>query len=179
MAPSLLPAQASFPKGWQYPAGMKPAFAEHAMVASSSKAAAAAGTEILKAGGNAVDAAVAVGFALTVVYPEAGNIGGGGYMIIRMADGRTAALDYRETAPAAASRNMYVDSAGTLTSYSINGRSAAGVPAAVAGSISIPQTGSCTVVVIMYLLLLLQIITLIDHTSMSHITHYLQAFLPI
>jgi gamma-glutamyltranspeptidase/glutathione hydrolase len=133
MAPSLVHAQASFPKGWQYPAGLKPAFAEHAMVASSSRSAAEAGTEVLKAGGNAVDAAVAVGFALTVVYPEAGNIGGGGYMIIRMADGRTAALDYREIAPAAAFRNMYVDSAGTLTDYSINGRSAAGVPGAVGG----------------------------------------------
>jgi gamma-glutamyltranspeptidase / glutathione hydrolase len=133
ITPSFLSAQASFPKGWQYPAGMKPAFAEHAMVASSSMAAARAGVEVLKAGGNAVDAAVAVGFALTVVYPEAGNIGGGGYMIIRMADGRTAALDYRETAPAASFRNMYVDSAGTLTSYSINGRSAAGVPGAVGG----------------------------------------------
>lgn len=103
------------------------------MVASSSRTAAAAGAEILKAGGNAVDAAVAVGFALAVVYPEAGNLGGGGYMVIRMKDGRTAALDYRETAPAASFRNMYVDSAGQLTNFSIEGRSAAGVPAAVAG----------------------------------------------
>ena len=92
------------------------------MVASSSRAAAAAGVEVLRAGGNAVDAAVAVGFALTVVYPEAGNIGGGGYMVIRMADGRTAALDYREIAPASSFRNMYVDSAGKLTDHSINGQ---------------------------------------------------------
>ncbi len=103
------------------------------MVASSNRLAAQAGVEILKAGGNAVDAAVAVGFALAVTYPEAGNIGGGGYMVIRMADGRTAALDYRETAPAAAYRDMYVDAAGNLTIYSINGRSASGVPGVVGG----------------------------------------------
>jgi gamma-glutamyltranspeptidase/glutathione hydrolase len=125
---------AQTPKTWQYQLGNnRAATAEHAMVASSNRAAAKAGVEILKAGGNAVDAAVAVGFALAVTYPEAGNIGGGGYMVIRMADGRTAALDYREIAPAAAFRDMFVDSAGHLTSYSINGRSAAGVPGVVAG----------------------------------------------
>jgi gamma-glutamyltranspeptidase/glutathione hydrolase len=125
---------AQTPSSWQYPASVnRAAFAEHAMVASGNRLAAEAGVEILKAGGNAVDAAVAVGFALAVTYPEAGNIGGGGYMVIRMADGRSATLDYREIAPAAAFRDMYVDSAGHLTSFSINGRSAAGVPAAVAG----------------------------------------------
>jgi gamma-glutamyltranspeptidase/glutathione hydrolase len=103
------------------------------MVASSSRTAAEAGVEILRAGGNAVDAAVAVGFALAVAYPEAGNIGGGGYMVIRLANGRTAALDYRETAPAASSRNMFLDSTGRLTRFSENGRSASGVPGAVAG----------------------------------------------
>ena len=122
-----------FPATWKYPAGGNAAFAQHAMVASSSRVAAAAGVEILKAGGNAVDAAVAVGFALAVVYPEAGNIGGGGYMIIRMADGRTAAIDYREVAPAAATRDMFADSLGRITSFSISGRSASGVPGAVAG----------------------------------------------
>jgi gamma-glutamyltranspeptidase/glutathione hydrolase len=127
-------AKAQVPQAWQYPLTVNRAStAQHAMVASGNRQAAQAGVETLKAGGNAVDAAVAVGFALAVTYPEAGNIGGGGYMVIRMADGRTAALDYRETAPAAAFRNMYVDSAGTLTAYSINSRSASGVPGAVAG----------------------------------------------
>jgi Gamma-glutamyltransferase len=126
-------ARTYFPPGWKYPAGGVAQFAEHAMVASSSRAAAAAGAEILKAGGNAVDAAVATGFALTVAYPEAGNIGGGGYMVIRMADGRTAALDYREMAPAAAFREMYIDSAGRLTNGGIQGRSASGVPGVIGG----------------------------------------------
>jgi len=122
-----------FPAGWRYPAGQPATFAEHAMVASNSRLASEAGAEILRAGGNAVDAAVAVGFALTVSLPEAGNIGGGGYMVIRLADGRTAAIDYREVAPAAASREMYVDSTGTLTKAGVIGRAASGVPGAVAG----------------------------------------------
>ena len=124
---------AQAPGTWTYPPGNRATFAEHAMVASSSRTAAQVGADVMKAGGNAVDAAVAVGFALAVVYPEAGNIGGGGYMVIRMADGRTASLDYRETAPASAFRDMYVDSAGKLTTYSIHGRSAAGVPGVVGG----------------------------------------------
>lgn len=122
-----------FTRGWKYPAGSSARVAKHAMVASSSRTAAEAGVEILKAGGNAVDAAVAVGFALAVAYPEAGNIGGGGYMVIRMSDGRTAALDYREEAPGASFHDMYLDSAGRLTSYAAAGRSASGVPGAVGG----------------------------------------------
>ncbi len=105
------------------------------MVASDSPLGAAAGVEIMKKGGNAVDAAVAVGFANAVVYPEAGNIGGGGYMVIHMADGRDAAIDYREVAPLAASRNMYVDANGKLTNKSIVGPTASGVPGAVAGMV--------------------------------------------
>jgi gamma-glutamyltranspeptidase/glutathione hydrolase len=103
------------------------------MVASSSKLAASAGVEILKAGGNAIDAAVATGFALAVAYPEAGNIGGGGYMVIRLANGKTAALDYREMAPQSAFAEMYIDSAGSLSTGGAQGRSASGVPGAVAG----------------------------------------------
>ncbi|GAC1478405.1 MAG: gamma-glutamyltransferase [Gemmatimonadaceae bacterium] len=106
------------------------------MVASNSVLASEVGAQIMRRGGNAVDAAVAVGFALAVTHPEAGNIGGGGYMLVRMADGRTAALDYREVAPAAATRNMYLDAAGALTDRSVVGPLAAGVPGAVAGMTS-------------------------------------------
>ena len=124
---------AVFPAAWRHPPGQEATFAEHAMVASNSRLASEAGIEILRAGGNAVDAAVAVGFALVVTLPEAGNIGGGGYMVIRMADGRTAAIDYREVAPAAAAADMYIDSTGALTDAGIIGRAASGVPGAVAG----------------------------------------------
>jgi gamma-glutamyltranspeptidase/glutathione hydrolase len=120
------------PPAWRF-AGRPATFAEHALVASNSPLASAAGAEILKAGGNAVDAAVAVGFAMAVTYPEAGNIGGGGYMVIRLADGRADAIDYREMAPAAAFPEMYIDSAGKLTKAGIVGRAASGVPGAVAG----------------------------------------------
>jgi len=93
--------------------------------------------EILKAGGNAVDAAVAAGFALAVAYPEAGNIGGGGYAVLHMADGRTAALDYRETAPAAASRDMFIGADGKPTDASLIGHRASGVPGSVAGLLAL------------------------------------------
>jgi gamma-glutamyltranspeptidase/glutathione hydrolase len=109
------------------------AVAPHAMVASNSGLASAAGVEILRRGGNAVDAAVAVGFALAVTHPEAGNIGGGGYMVIRLADGRSAAFDYREIGPLAATRDMFLDSAGHPTDASRVGYLASGVPGAVAG----------------------------------------------
>ncbi len=124
---------AVFPAAWPYKAGKAATFAPHAMISSDAPLASEAGVEILKQGGNAVDAAVAVGFALAVVYPEAGNIGGGGYMVIHMADGRSAALDYREVAPLAATRNMYLDAEGNLTDKSIVGPLASGVPGAVAG----------------------------------------------
>ena len=105
----------------------------HAMVVSGSAIASEVGRDILRQGGNAVDAAVAVGFALAVVHPEAGNIGGGGFMVIRLADGTVQALDYRETAPARATRDMYLDERGEPTERSITGHLSAGVPGAVAG----------------------------------------------
>jgi gamma-glutamyltranspeptidase / glutathione hydrolase len=129
--PKRIPAV--FPAGWRFPAGARATFAPHAIVASNNKLAAEAGAEVMKQGGNAVDGAVATGFALAVTFPEAGNLGGGGYMVIRMADGRTAALDYRETAPLAATRDMYVGANGKLTGESVIGPKSSGVPSAVAG----------------------------------------------
>ncbi|HEU4698489.1 MAG TPA: gamma-glutamyltransferase [Gemmatimonadales bacterium] len=107
----------------------------HAMVVSGSPIASAVGRDILRQGGNAVDAAVAVGFALAVVHPEAGNIGGGGFMVIRTKDGQVRAIDYRETAPGAATRDMFVDQRGNPTQLSITGALAAGVPGSVAGMV--------------------------------------------
>jgi gamma-glutamyltranspeptidase/glutathione hydrolase len=105
------------------------------MVVSGSPIASAVGRDILAAGGNAVDAAVAVGLALAVVHPSAGNLGGGGFMVIRMADGSVSALDYREAAPLAATRDMYVDQDGDPTDLSVIGHLAAGVPGSVAGMV--------------------------------------------
>ena len=105
------------------------------MVVSGSPLASEVGREILQAGGNAVDAAVAVGFALAVVHPEAGNIGGGGFMIFRLADGVTRALDYREAAPGRGAHDMYLDRAGDPTALSDKGHLAAGVPGSVAGMV--------------------------------------------
>lgn len=129
----LTTAASRIPSTWRFQTTPVLATAPHAMIASNSGLASAAGVEILREGGNAVDAAVATGFALAVTLPEAGNIGGGGYMVIRMADGRVAALDYREVAPLAATRNMYVGSDGKLTDESVTGYRASGVPGAVAG----------------------------------------------
>ncbi|HEX5831267.1 MAG TPA: gamma-glutamyltransferase [Gemmatimonadaceae bacterium] len=124
----------AFPAEWRFPAGsLQATFAPRAMVTSNSELAAQAGVEIMRQGGNAVDAAVAVGFAMAVTYPEAGNLGGGGYMVIRLADGREAAIDYREVAPLTASRDMYLDAQGKLTDRSVVGYLASGVPGAVAG----------------------------------------------
>jgi gamma-glutamyltranspeptidase/glutathione hydrolase len=129
--PARVPA--TFPDSWRFPAGKSATFATNGMVASNNTPASEAGAEILRAGGNAIDAAVATSFALAVSFPEAGNLGGGGFMVIRLADGRTAALDYRETAPAAATRNMFLDAAGNATDASLVGRQSSGIPAAVAG----------------------------------------------
>lgn len=102
-------------------------------VTSASKEATDIGLAILQKGGNAVDAAIAVAFALGVSHPSAGNIGGGGFMVVRTPDGKTAALDYREVAPRGATRDMYVDAEGKVTKDSRLGPRAAGVPGNVAG----------------------------------------------
>ena len=96
------------------------------MVVSREKHATAAGLQVLKNGGNAIDAATAVGLALAVTHPSAGNLGGGGFMLIRLADGRTTFIDFREHAPMAASRNMYLDANGKATQDSILGYRAVG-----------------------------------------------------
>ena len=103
------------------------------MVVSHERHATDAGLQVLAAGGNAVDAAVAVGFALAVTHSYAGNIGGGGFMLIRLADGRTTFIDFRERAPGAASRNMYLDANGKATQDSTLGYRASGVPGTVRG----------------------------------------------
>jgi len=106
------------------------------MVASVRASASRIGVQIMKAGGNAVDAAVAVGFALAVVHPQDGNLGGGGFMLIRMAGGTTHFIDYREKAPAAATANMYLDSQGNvIEDASAVGYKAIGVPGSVAGMV--------------------------------------------
>ena len=110
--------------------------AERAMVVSASPLASEVGRDILQRGGNAIDAAVAVGFALAVVHPEAGNIGGGGFMVIRLADGTVRTLDYREAAPAGATRDMYADQRGNPTDLSLTGALSAGVPGSVAGLVA-------------------------------------------
>lgn len=111
-----------------------PVYAQHGMVVSTDRIASQVGAEILRRGGNAIDAAVATGFALAVVHPAAGNIGGGGFMVIRFADGRTVGIDYREKAPKAAHERMYLDEDGELIrGLNHRGYLAIGVPGTVAG----------------------------------------------
>lgn len=111
----------------------QPVRAQHAMVVAQEPLAADVGVTVLKSGGNAVDAAVAVGFALAVTHPFAGNIGGGGFMLVRLAGGRATFIDFRERAPEKASHNMYLDANGQPTRDSIEGWRAAGVPGSVRG----------------------------------------------
>ena len=118
---------------WPLREHVRPVAGEHAMVVTSHQLASDVGVEVLRRGGNAVDAAVAVAFALAVVHPVAGNIGGGGFMVIRMHDDSAHALDFRETAPTRATRDMYVDTAGNQIGSSLTGHRSAGVPGTVAG----------------------------------------------
>lgn len=115
-------------------ASRQPVRARHGMVASTSEIASRVGVEILQRGGNAIDAGVAVGLALAVTWPSAGNLGGGGFMLIRRADGRAEIIDYRERAPLAATRDMYLDKEGNvIKDASTIGYRAVGVPGTVAG----------------------------------------------
>jgi gamma-glutamyltranspeptidase / glutathione hydrolase len=124
------------------PAGgeFAPVRARHGMVASSNALASEAGVEVMKEGGNAIDAAVATGFALAVVHPQAGNLGGGGFMLIRLRDGATHFIDFRETAPAKATATMYQDAAGkVIPGLSRVGYKAIGVPGSVKGLVYAEQ----------------------------------------
>jgi gamma-glutamyltranspeptidase/glutathione hydrolase len=124
----ILPAQHGFA------ASPQPVAADNGMVVTAHRLASEAGVEVLKNGGNAVDAAVAVGYVLAVVYPSAGNIGGGGFMTIRLKDGKTAFLDFRERAPLAATKTMYQDKDGNVVKgLSTLGYFAVGVPGSVMG----------------------------------------------
>ena len=124
---------AAVPDSWAFPINrVATTYGVDGMVSTTDRVASEIGVEVLRRGGNAVDAAIAIHFALAVVNPEAGNIGGGGFMVVRMDDGRTAALDFRETAPGAATRDMYLDSSAP-TDASLVGHQASGVPGSVAG----------------------------------------------
>jgi len=125
--------RAATPADWKFYGESEPVPSVGGMVATDARIATDVGVEILAAGGNAVDAAVATGFALAVVYPAAGNIGGGGFAVVRLADGTVASLDFREKAPADAHRDMYLDEAGEVTRDSVLGHRASGVPGSVAG----------------------------------------------
>lgn len=119
-----------------FPQEHQPVRSRHGMVVSASKLASDVGVEIMKKGGNAIDAAVAVGFALAVTYPYAGNIGGGGFMVIHLQNGQNTTIDFREKAPELAKRDMYLDSKGEFEpALSQEGTTSAGVPGSVAGLI--------------------------------------------
>jgi gamma-glutamyltranspeptidase / glutathione hydrolase len=135
-APSAYPgpwAGRGVPSDWPHTMHPEPARSAAGMVTTDAPLATEVGLEILRAGGNAVDAAIATAFALAVVYPEAGNLGGGGFIVVRLAAGEVATLDFREMAPTAATRDMYLDERGELTDLSITGHLAAGVPGSVMG----------------------------------------------
>src|SRR6187455_3413678 len=114
-------------------AARQPVRARHGMAVAMESQAVDVGVAVLQKGGNAVDAAVAMGFAMAATHPFAGNLGGGGFMLIRFADGRSTFIDFREMAPAKSSRNMYLDAKGDLTRDSIEGWRSSGVPGTVRG----------------------------------------------
>jgi gamma-glutamyltranspeptidase/glutathione hydrolase len=115
-------------------APLRPTHAQHAIVVSLHELASRAGVEMMQAGGNAIDAAVATGFALAVVHPQAGNLGGGGFLLLRTAAGENHFIDFREKAPAAATENMYLDAQGdVIKDLSVVGYKSIGVPGSVAG----------------------------------------------
>ena len=124
---------ARVPAEWRHPIDVAPAVGSRGMVATDEELATRVGVDLLRSGGNAIDAAVATAFALAVTLPSAGNIGGGGFIVARMPDGTTAALDFREAAPGAATRDMYLDEQGEPTNASLIGHLASGVPGSVAG----------------------------------------------
>ncbi len=118
---------------WRYADVAPPLVQPHVMAVSDNPASSAVGADIMRRGGNAIDAIVAVAFAQAVVNPAAGNLGGGGFLVYRQHDGEVFALDFREAAPLAATRDMYVDSAGKVGDGSLVGARAGGVPGSVAG----------------------------------------------
>ena len=122
-----------WPAGWPFRFEKRPFVARRAMAVTTDRYASEVGVDVLRRGGNAVDASVAVAFALAVVNPEAGNIGGSGFMVLRMADGTAASLDYRSVAPGLATRDMFLDGAGDLGDRSVLGPLSAGVPGSVMG----------------------------------------------
>jgi len=131
----LVPFSSTY-QGTAFAASRDPVRARHGLVASTNQLASQVGVDVMKRGGNAVDAAIAVAFALAVTHPSAGNLGGGGFMMIRLKNGKTTAIDYREMAPAAATRNIYLDKDGNLIQGeggSLVGYRAAGVPGTVRG----------------------------------------------
>ncbi len=125
--------------GWKYADQARVTDAANAVVVSGSPIASQVGRDVLQAGGNAIDAAVAVGFALAVVHPEAGNIGGGGFLMYREAGGAVYSLDYREEAPSGASRDMYLEPDGDVSDLSVTGALAAAVPGSPAGLVEMHQ----------------------------------------
>ncbi|MEE2776526.1 MAG: gamma-glutamyltransferase [Acidobacteriota bacterium] len=132
-SPAIEVATGLFPAGWSLHESVRAVEAAGGMVTSGHPLASQVGSDVLARGGNAIDAAVAVGFALAVVLPEAGNIGGGGFLVYRDGEGGVHALDYREKAPGNGHHDMYLDDEGNVTEASRVGHLAAGVPGSVAG----------------------------------------------